>query len=69
MALKIVCPCELFAWHKGRMVRCEVFRFEEPALEEVEGGSCNVFFRGPQIGEFDVEVLRFKPASMAGKQR
>jgi len=50
------------SWHKDRVFISEVFRFEEVGLEEVEDRIYKVFFREVEIGEFDVEALRF-PAS------
>jgi hypothetical protein len=49
------------SWHKGRVFISEVFRFEELAVEEVTEAFYKVFFRNIEIGEFDAEVLRFRP--------
>lgn len=49
------------SWHKDRVFISEVFRFEEVGLEEVEDRIYKVFFRQVEIGEFDVEALRFRP--------
>jgi len=50
------------SWHKDRVFISEVFRFEEVGLEEVEDRIYKVFFREVEIGELDVEALRFRPA-------
>ena len=52
------------SWHKGRVLISEVFRFEELGLEEVEESFYKVFFREVEIGEFDVEALRFRPVQI-----
>jgi hypothetical protein len=49
------------SWHNDRVFISEVFRFEELGLEEVEDRFYEVFFREVEIGEFDVEALRFRP--------
>jgi hypothetical protein len=49
------------SWRKDRVFISEVFRFEELGLEEVEDRFYKVFFREVEIGEFDVEALRFRP--------
>jgi hypothetical protein len=49
------------SWHKGRVFVSEVFRFEELGFEEVQEDFYKVFFRDVEIGEFDVEALRFRP--------
>jgi hypothetical protein len=52
------------SWHKGRVFVSEVFRFEELGFEEVQEDFYKVFFRDVEIGEFDVEALRFRPVHM-----
>jgi hypothetical protein len=52
------------SWHKDRVFISEVFRFEEIGLEEVEDCIYRVFFRDVEIGEFDVEALRFRPVQV-----
>jgi hypothetical protein len=47
------------------ILKATVFRFEELGFEEVEDDFYKVFFREVEIGEFDVEALRFRPALMA----
>ena len=49
------------SWHKDRVFISEVFRFEEIGFEQVTEGIYKVFFRSMEIGEFDVEALRFRP--------
>jgi hypothetical protein len=48
-----------------RLVRREVFRFEDLGFERVAEDFYNVFFREVEIGEFDVEGLRFRTARRA----
>jgi hypothetical protein len=52
------------SWHKGRVFISEVFRFEELGFEEVQEEFYKVFFRDVEIGEFDVEALRFRPVQV-----
>ena len=52
------------SWHKDRAFISEVFRFEEVGLEEVEDRIYRVFFRDLELGEFDVEALRFRPVQI-----
>jgi hypothetical protein len=52
------------SWHKGRVFISEVFRFEELGLEHVGEDSYKVFFRDVEIGEFDADALRFRPARL-----
>ena len=47
------------SWHTGRVFISDVSRFEEFGFEEVEDGFYKVLFREVEIGEFDVEALRF----------
>src|SRR5260370_28889076 len=47
--------------HKDRAFISEVFSFEELGFELVAEGFYKVFFREIEIGEFDVEALRFRP--------
>lgn len=49
------------SWHKGRVFISEVFRFEDLGFELVAEDFYKVFFREVEIGEFDVEALRFRP--------
>jgi len=49
------------SWHKDRVFISEVFRFEELGFEQVRDAFYKVFFRAIEIGEFDVEALRFRP--------
>jgi hypothetical protein len=48
------------SWHKTRIFISEVFRFEELAFELVTPGFNWAFFRDMEIGELNVEELRFK---------
>ena len=50
------------SWHKNRIFISEVFRFEELAFELIAPGFYRVFFRDIEIGEFNVEELRFRAA-------
>jgi hypothetical protein len=52
------------SWHKGRVFISEGFRFEELGFELVAEDFYKVFFRDIEIGEFDVESLRFRPVRM-----
>jgi hypothetical protein len=47
-----------------RVFISEVFRFEEIGLEEVEDRIYKVFLREVEIGELDVEALRFRPVQL-----
>ena len=49
-------------WHKNRIFISEVFRFEELAFELTTPGFYRVFFRDMEIGELNVEELRFRAA-------
>jgi len=49
------------SWHKDRVFISEVFRFEDLGFEMVGEDFYRVFFRDLEIGEFDVEALRFRP--------
>ena len=49
------------SWHKDRVFVSEVFRFEDLGFELVVEDFYKVFFRDVEIGEFDVEELRFRP--------
>ena len=49
------------SWHKDRVFISEVFRFEEIGFEQARDAFYKVFFRTIEIGEFDVEALRFRP--------
>jgi hypothetical protein len=50
------------SWHKNRIFISEVFRFEELAFELITPGLHRVFFSRMEIGELDVEELRFRAA-------
>ena len=52
------------SWHKARVFISEVFRFEDIGFELVAEGSHRVFFRDVEIGEFNVEDLRFRPVQV-----
>jgi hypothetical protein len=52
------------SWHKGRVFISEVFRFEDLGFELVAEDFYKVFFREIEIGEFDVEALRFRPMQL-----
>ena len=52
------------SWHKGRVFISEVFRFEFLGFEEVDEDFYKVYFRDVEIGEFDAEALRFRPAQV-----
>ena len=51
------------SWHKGRVFISEVFRFEDLGMEMVAEDFYKVFFRDIEIGEFDVEAMRFRPVN------
>jgi hypothetical protein len=42
----------------------EVFRFEEIGLEHVGEDLYKVFFHDVELGQFDAEALRFRPARL-----
>ena len=48
--------------HKNRVFISEVFRFEELASELITPGFYRDFFRDMEIGELNVEELRFRAA-------
>ena len=50
------------SWHKNRIFISEVFRFEELAFELITPGFYRVLFRDMEIGELNVEELRFRGA-------
>jgi hypothetical protein len=50
--------------HKGRVFISEVFRMEILGFEQVEEDFYKVYFRDLEIGEFDSEALRFRPAQV-----
>lgn len=52
------------SWHKDKVFISEVFRFEDLGLEPVAEDFYKVFFRNLEIGEFDVEALRFRLAQV-----
>jgi hypothetical protein len=49
------------SWRKARVFISEVFRFEDLVFELIAEGFYKVFFRQVEIGELDVESLRFRP--------
>jgi hypothetical protein len=51
-------------WHKDRVFISDVFRFEDLGFEQVAEDFYKVFFRNIEIGEFDVEALRFRPVQV-----
>ncbi len=53
------------SWHKTRIFISEVFRFEELAFELVAPDFYRVLFRDMEIGELNVEELRFRAARRA----
>jgi hypothetical protein len=52
------------SWHKDRVFISEVFRFEDLGFESVAEDFYKVYFRDIEIGEFDVEALRFRPVQV-----
>ncbi len=52
------------SWHKGRVFVSEVFRFEVLGFEQVDQNFYKVYFCDIEIGEFDAEALRFRPAQV-----
>jgi hypothetical protein len=52
------------SWHKDRVFISEVFRFEDLGFELVAEDFYKVFSRDIEIGEFDVEALRFRPVQV-----
>ncbi len=50
------------SWHKGRVFISEVFRFEILGFEQVDEDFYTVYFGDVEIGEFNAEALRFRPA-------
>jgi transposase InsO family protein len=50
------------SWHKNRVFISEVFRFEELAFELITPGLYRVLFRDMEIGELNVDELRFRAA-------
>jgi hypothetical protein len=52
------------SWHKDRVFISEVFRFEDLGFEMIGEDPYRVFFREREIGECDVEALRFRPAQV-----
>jgi hypothetical protein len=49
------------SWHKDSVFISEVFRFEDLGFELVAADFYKVLFRDIEIGEFEVEALRFRP--------
>ena len=54
------------SWHKTQIFISEVFRFEELAFELVKPEFYRVLFRDMEIGELNVEELRFRAARRVG---
>jgi hypothetical protein len=52
------------SWHKDRVFISEVCRFEDLGFELVAEDLYKVFFRDIEIGEFDVQALRFRPVRL-----
>jgi hypothetical protein len=50
------------SWHKNRIFISEVFHFGELAFELITPGFYRVVFRDIEIGELNVEELRFRTA-------
>jgi hypothetical protein len=49
------------SWHKSRVFISEVFRGEDIGLEKVEDRFYKIYFCNLEVGEFDVNDLRFRP--------
>nr|WP_269456845.1 integrase core domain-containing protein [Terriglobus roseus] len=49
------------SWHKSRVFISEVFRGEDIGLEKVEDHFYKIYFCNLEVGEFDVNDLRFRP--------
>jgi transposase InsO family protein len=49
------------SWHKSRVFISEVFRGEDIALEKVEENFYRVYFCSLEVGEFNVDDMRFRP--------
>jgi hypothetical protein len=49
------------SWHKKRLFISEVFRGEDIGLEKIEEGFYKVHFCSLEVGEFDVNDMRFRP--------
>jgi hypothetical protein len=54
------------SWHRNRVFISEVFRFEELAFELITPGIYRAFFRDMEIGELNVEELRYRAARRVG---
>ena len=52
------------SWHKGGVFISEVVRFEVLGFEQVDEDLYKIYFRNVEIGEFDAEALRFRPAQV-----
>jgi hypothetical protein len=50
------------SWHKNRVFISEVFRFEGLGFELITPWFYRVLFRDMEIGELNVEELRFRAA-------
>jgi hypothetical protein len=48
-------------WHKGRIFISEVFRGEDIGLEKIEENFYRIYLCNLEVGEFDVNDLRFRP--------
>jgi hypothetical protein len=55
------------SWHKDRVFISEVLRFEDLGFELVAEDFYKFFFRNLEIGEFDAEVLRFRPVPVLSR--
>jgi hypothetical protein len=62
----MACPpeSERTTEHHSLERACLDFRFEDLGFESVAEDFYKVFFRNTEIGEFDVEALRFRPAQV-----
>jgi hypothetical protein len=49
------------SWNKGRVFVSQVLRFEDLGFELVAEDFTRSAFRDVEIGEFEVEALRFRP--------
>ena len=51
------------SWHKGCVFVSEVLRNEEIGLEQMDEDVHRVFFHNTELGEFNSEEMRFRPAT------
>ena len=49
------------SWHKNRVFISEVFRGEDIGLEKIENHFYKIYFRNLEVGEFDINDMRFRP--------